>query len=122
MINIVFQKLKDDCGIAALAMALDVDYDSARYSFNEVTGRHPGPTSFGDLISVLKRNGFQVKKCWWSKSTKKRIVRCRMKRGDKHSHWVLLDVDGKVYCPFSGIHESREVYPMNFFSYCLEFY
>lgn len=119
MIKLIYQRLKNDCGVAALSMLLDLSYeDSAKYLL-QFAGKSPGPTTYNDLISVIDGLKLNHHRCWWSKSNKRRIVRCRESKGDKHSHWIVISESGIIYCPWVGVIEKKDDYFMCNFSQCI---
>ena len=105
----VWQRLRNDCGVAALATLLNVDYEKVENSWRSALGRKPGSSHYKDLLKVLSHMGVDAKKVT---STKKGIRRVRYEPGSNHSHWVVMLGDDGLWCPFSGWHKTIDTYDM----------
>lgn len=113
----VWQRLHSDCGVAALATLLDVEYEKVEDSWRQALGRKPGSSHYKDLLKVLSHMGVNAKKVT---STNKGIRRARHEKYSSHSHWIVMLDDNGLWCPFSGWHKSKDTYEMPHFGHGIE--
>lgn len=116
----VYQQQSDDCGVAAVATLLGLSYDDVAAVWLSATGKCIGPSTYKDLKRViLQLTGKQCTQVWNTKSTCRRIVRARPYKGSATSHWIVVNDDGSLWCPYSGFHETRWEYEQPEYGQCL---
>ncbi|UJH95897.1 C39 family peptidase [Pantoea phage Nufs112] len=111
----VYQRLYNDCGVAALGTLLDRSYPEVKEAWIKSLGRDVGFSNFNELIAVANELGFKL-----SKSRVKQpkcIIRVREHTGDSKSHWVVLDGDN-LWCPELGESTIAD-YPWKHFGHSL---
>lgn len=113
----VWQRLENDCGVAALATLLKVEYEEIEAAWKSALGRNPGCSSYRDLLNVLWHMEVDAKKV---SSTINGIRRARYEPGSRHSHWIVMLGDNGLWCPYSGWHKTKDTYAMPHFGHGIE--
>jgi hypothetical protein len=113
----VWQRLENDCGVAALATLLNVGYDEIEQAWWNALRRNPGPSSYKDLLKVLDHMNLNAKKVI---STNKGIRRARYEKYSRHSHWIVMLGGDGLWCPYSGWHKTVDTYAMPHFGHGIE--
>lgn len=113
----VWQRLENDCGVAALATLTNSTYDEIERSWLDALRRNPGPSSYKDLLKVLDHMSLNAKKVI---STNIGIRRARYEKYSRHSHWIVMLGDDGLWCPYSGWHKTVDTYAMPHFGHGIE--
>lgn len=113
----VWQRLENDCGVAALATLTNSTYEEIERSWLDALRRNPGPSSYKDLLKVLDHMSLNAKKVI---STNRGIRRARYEKYSRHSHWIVMLGDDGLWCPYSGWHKTVDTYAMPNFGHVIE--
>lgn len=105
----VWQRLNNDCGVAALATLTGSSYEDIEKAWRDSLNRKPGSSSYKDLLMVLEHMNIGARKVI---STSKGIRRVRHEKYSNHSHWVVMLGEYGLWCPYSGWHKTIENYEM----------
>lgn len=105
----IWQRLHNDCGIAALATLTESSYEDIELAWRDALKRKPGSSSYRDLLSVLQHMKINARKVT---STRNGIRRARHEKYSNHSHWVVMLGEDGLWCPYSGWHKTIETYEM----------
>lgn len=100
--KLVFQQESHDCGVACLAMAAGITYDSAKYAFSLVgldrpsrPGRKPFSSNFKELRKAFELMGYPAEVTrfkGWHAVQGPCVVAVQAKGGAKGDwHWVFAD-------------------------------
>lgn len=114
----VYQRLQNDCGVAALATVLGVQYEDVAAVWEPVLKKPVGLSYGSDLIRVADALGSSLSRVWWNRVHSPRIVRTREYRGAWDSHWVCMFSDG-LWCPALGWYSDITEYPWRAYSQAL---
>lgn len=115
MLNGVYQRTNDDCGAGAVATLLGIPYESVADTWFSALGKSPRSSSYPDLIKVIQALGFRATK---KTKTTNGIRRVRAGKGDRHSHWVVVNGED-LWCPTTGYYSVKE-YPWQAFGHGIE--
>lgn len=105
------QRKHNECGAAALASLLGKTYEQVGEAWGLALGRETDASTYQDLIDVAGALGVTITRSWFRKSEgMRRIVRVRPWPGSDSSHWIVMIGCGMIWCPYSGWHDSLDVY------------
>ena len=113
----VWQRLENDCGVAALATLTNLTYEQIEKAWWDALRRNPGCSSYRDLLQVLWHMEVDAKKVT---TTTNGIRRARHEKRSRHSHWIVMLGDDGLWCPYSGWHKTVDTYAMPHFGHGIE--
>lgn len=90
----VFQRRKNDCGVACVAMVARVSYERAFDALDFPDGARKFYTSRGQLGEALNMLGFAVHRKWyrsWDEIPGCAIVPVNHRCNRRNFHWVVYD-------------------------------